>query len=158
SLEAWSDARAYDGTATIQQPLIAPLYGGRTDHEVMAAIGGHSDQSPYEIVRQYWKTQWTGDDFEGIWRRSVHDGCIPSTRADSVTPDWKFVDQVSQNRDGQRAESQSLEITFCPDASVWDGRFANNGWLQELPKPITKLTWDNAALISPRTAERLQVA
>lgn len=158
SLEAWSDARAYDGTATIQQPLIAPLYAGRTDHEVVAAIDGHSELTPYEIVRQYWKTRWKGEDFERIWRRSVHDGVIPSTRADSQSPDWKFVDQISVVEAPARADLPLLEISFLPDPTVWDGRFANSGWLQELPKPITKLTWDNAALISPRTAERFHVA
>ena len=161
SLEAWSDARAFDGTTTIQQPLIAPLYGGRTDHEVIAAIARWHCRADCltRSLREYWKTRFSTQDFEKQWRQSVHDGVIPSTQADSRTPDWKFVDQSFPEKCGRLpAEAPSLEISFCPDPSIWDGRFANNGWLQELPKPITKLTWDNAALISPRTAERLRVA
>ena len=78
-----------------------------------------------------------------------------------MKPEWKFVDRAtSRNSTGSSTESKAaeLEVTFCPDPTVWDGRYANNGWLQELPKPLTKLTWDNAALISPRTAERLGIA
>ena len=157
SLEAWGDARAFDGTATIQQPLIAPLYGGRTGHELIAALAGHPELTPYQIVRQYWMTRLGHDNFDGNWMRAVHDGVISDTRAEARTPDWKFVDRVSERGVRQKNDSSLLEITFGPDPTVWDGRFANNGWLQELPKPITKLTWDNAALFSPRTAERMNV-
>jgi len=159
SLEAWSDARAFDGTVSIQQPLIAPLYGGRTDHELIAALAGHPELTSYQIVQQFWKTRLGHEDFDRNWRRAVHDGTVLATRAETINPAWKFIDQVPPLDAGQRnASTDGLEISFCPDPTVWDGRFANNGWLQELPKPITKLTWDNAALVSPRTAERLGIA
>jgi molybdopterin-containing oxidoreductase family iron-sulfur binding subunit len=153
-LESWGDARAFDGMATIQQPLIAPLYGGRTAHELVAALAGRPELTAYEIVQQYWKRRWGDDDFNSRWRRAVHDGVVAGSRAEPITPDWKFVDQTSR----WDAPPAALEISFCPDPTIWDGRFANSGWLQELPKSITKLTWDNAALLSPRTAQRLDVA
>jgi molybdopterin-containing oxidoreductase family iron-sulfur binding subunit len=156
-LESWGDARAFDGTATVQQPLIAPLYGGKTAHELVAMLAGHPEQTAYEIVRQYWKRRLGGDEFDKDWRRAVHDGIVPATRSEPVTPDWKFADQISVQASAA-AQSGGLEISFRPDPTIWDGRFANSGWLQELPKPITKLTWDNAALLSPRTAERLGVS
>jgi MoCo/4Fe-4S cofactor protein with predicted Tat translocation signal len=156
-LESWGDARAFDGTATIQQPLIAPLYGGRTAHELVAALAAHPELTTYNIVQQFWKRQLGGDDFDKHWRQAVHDGVVAGTRAAPLTPGWKFADQIS-GQDSSATRSGGLEISFCPDPTVWDGRFANSGWLQELPGPITKLTWDNAALLSPRTAERLRIS
>jgi molybdopterin-containing oxidoreductase family iron-sulfur binding subunit len=158
-LESWSDARAFDGTATIQQPLIAPLYAGRSPHEMLAAIAGHSELSPYETVRAYWQRQFDKESFEKTWRRAVHDGIVADSQPQAAAPDWKFTDKPSPRPSADADQSTaSLEITFPPDPTIWDGRFANSGWLQELPKPLTKLTWDNAALVSPRTAERLGVA
>ncbi|MFI5364149.1 MAG: TAT-variant-translocated molybdopterin oxidoreductase [Candidatus Binatia bacterium] len=152
-LESWSDARAYDGTVSIMQPLIAPLYEGKTVHEVLAALSEHPERSSHDIVRDYWKGRHSGDDFEHFWRRSLHDGVV----ADTALP----AKQVALRPDAlvtsapAAADTHALEIIFRPDPTIFDGRFANNGWLQELPKPITRLTWDNAALISPATAERL---
>ncbi len=163
-LEAWGDARAFDGTATIQQPLIAPLYSGRTAHEVLAALAGHPEQTTYEIVQRYWKQRLGKDNFDRRWRRAVHDGVVADTRFEQHSPQWKFSDRISRtDSPAEQSVSNGLssgkfEITFGPDPTVWDGRFANSGWLQELPKPITKLTWDNAALISPGMAERLGLA
>jgi molybdopterin-containing oxidoreductase family iron-sulfur binding subunit len=161
-LESWGDARAFDGTATIRQPLIAPLYAGRSEHELLAAIAGHPELTTHDIVRNYWKGRLGRDDFEKHWRRAVHDGVVSGTQAEPRTPDWKFVDRasetVAQPAGAASAGSRGLELTFAPDPTVWDGRFANNGWLQELPKPITKFTWDNAALVSPKTAKRLGVS
>jgi len=161
-LEAWSDARAFDGTATIQQPLIAPLYGGRTAHDLVAVLAGHPEQTAYNIIQQYWTRSLGSDGFAKRWKKAVHDGIVAGTRAEPRTTDWKFVDRLSPRESAPAGASSSpasgLEITFCPDPTIWDGRFANSGWLQELPKPITKLTWDNAALLSPATAERLGVS
>ncbi|HMC10439.1 MAG TPA: hypothetical protein VKH44_04080, partial [Pirellulaceae bacterium] len=156
-LESWGDARAFDGTATIQQPLIAPLYGGKAAHELVAMLAGHPEQTAYEIVRRYWKRRLGGDEFDKHWRRAVHDGIVLGTRSEPITPDWKFADRVSVQA-STAAQSGGLEISFRPDPTIWDGRFANSGWLQELPKPITKLTWDNAVLVSPRTAQRLSIS
>lgn len=161
-LEAWGDARAFDGIATIQQPLIAPLYGGRTAHDLIAVLAGHPERTAYQIIQQYWTRRLGSDGFLKRWNQAVHDGVVQGTRSESRTPDWKFVDNKTPadpvSGRPSSGELSGLEITFCPDPTVWDGRFANSGWLQELPKPITKLTWDNAAFLSPTTAERLGVS
>jgi Fe-S-cluster-containing dehydrogenase component len=158
-LESWSDARAFDGTASIVQPLIAPLYGGKTAHEVVAALSDQPEQTCYEAVRDFWKDKLPGD-FESSWRRALHDGVIAGT---SFPPKAIKLSAVSSQLSASSAQrlapsADSLEINFRPDPTIHDGRFANNGWLQELPKPITKLTWDNAVMLSARTAQRLGVS
>jgi molybdopterin-containing oxidoreductase family iron-sulfur binding subunit len=150
ALETWSDARAFDGTATIMQPLIEPLYEGKSAHELVAALAGNAVSGSYEIVRQYWLAQHAGNDFEKFWRKSVHDGVVAGNAGGKplgVAPRVRAVPT-----DG------SLELVFRASPTIGDGRFANNAWLQELPQPFTKITWDNAALISPATAKRLQIA
>jgi len=151
-LESWGDARAFDGTASIVQPMISPLYGGRTAHEIFAAMMGQFDRSPLAVVREYWRGQKPGGDFEKTWRTALHTGKVEGTAA---TP--KVVTAKSIASFGPRPATVpgDYEILFRPCPNVWDGRFANNGWLQELPRPITKLTWDNAALVSFATAEKL---
>jgi MoCo/4Fe-4S cofactor protein with predicted Tat translocation signal len=153
TLEAWSDARAYDGTVSLMQPLIAPLYGGKSAHELLAALLGQPERSGYGIVRDYWQSQPHGEDFERFWRTALHDGLVP----DTALPPWETRSPSVPTLAAEQpaAAPQGLELIFRPDPTVWDGRFANNGWLQELPKPLTKLTWDNAAMLSPATAERL---
>jgi Fe-S-cluster-containing dehydrogenase component len=154
-LESWSDARALDGTASIVQPLIAPLYGGKTAHEAVAALTSQPERTSYEIVREYWKDR-LGPDFEAGWRRAVHDGVIPGTA--STPKSVKAAGLPSMTRPPGHPNADSLELNFRADPTIHDGRFANNGWLQELPKPITKLVWDNALLLAPATAKRLGVA
>jgi MoCo/4Fe-4S cofactor protein with predicted Tat translocation signal len=154
-LETWGDARAFDGTVTIQQPLIQPLYNGRSAIQILQLFTEQPDTSPYDVVKGYWRDQHKGADFEAWWRRAIHDGLVEGTALAAKT--------VSVRADvaGMRTTHPSggkFEVVFRPDAAVYDGRFANNGWLQEFPKPITKLTWDNAALISPRDAERLGIS
>ena len=151
-LEGWSDGRAYDGTVTIQQPLIAPLYNGRTAHEILAALLGEP-KSSYDIVREYWRQQRPSGEFDAFWRKALHDGVI----ADSALPAKSPTLKGSLPAAGPAAAAGEFELLFRADPAVWDGRFANNGWLQELPKPLSKLTWDNAALLSPAAAERLGV-
>jgi len=229
-LEAWSDTRAHDGTVSIVQPLIAPLYKGRSAHEVLAAFTDKPEQTSYDIVRDFWRTQrleslvgaartaqpaqgtapagnggsnnsqgeigaatsgappagntaaggnaggatggnaaagtaatgaagrnggaTTPTNFDEAWRKVVHDGIVPGTastlRSVTVRGDW------STNLPAPSPGSNNqFEIVFRPDPTVYDGRFANNGWLQELPKPLTKLTWDNAAYMSLGTARRM---
>jgi molybdopterin-containing oxidoreductase family iron-sulfur binding subunit len=148
-LETWSDARGHDGTASIVQPLIAPLYGGRSAHELIAAMSDRPERSPYDLVREFWKVDPKNDT---NWRRWLHDGVIPDT---AFAPKSVAINNQSAITN-QQSTISGLEIAFRPDPCVLDGRFANNGWLQELPKPITKLTWDNAVLVSPATAEKLK--
>jgi len=185
-LEAWSDARSYDGTVTVVQPLIEPLYQNKSAHELLAVFTSKYDQKPYEIIRDFWRAsgqqaagagssrQTAGAasttagaqptpapvatpsaDFETWWRKCVHDGFVPNTALPTKT--------VSAKTDGLAGEAgkmpapQGYELVFRTDPTIYDGRFANNGWLQELPKPLTKITWDNAALISPNTAAQLGI-
>jgi MoCo/4Fe-4S cofactor protein with predicted Tat translocation signal len=232
-LEAWSDVRSDDGTVSIVQPLIAPLYNGKSAHEVLAAIALEGERSGYDLVRQYWIDQGIvpggrpreAEDaanrapappaapaaapaasanagrggvvpvqnpspqrppvaraggpgapaqanaaqstpergpatftpapapsaFDSAWRRWLHDGVIPGTAFAPKTVTLRPVAGASA------AATEGLEVVFRPDPSVYDGRFANNAWLQELPKSLTKLTWDNAALVSPATAQRLDL-
>jgi molybdopterin-containing oxidoreductase family iron-sulfur binding subunit len=151
-LESWGDVRAFDGTVTIRQPLIAPLYEGRSAHEVLAVLGRHTIQSGREIVRDTWK-DWKGPtgDGETDWRTALHDGVLAGSELPAK--DLKLKKDLKVT--APPVAGSGLEIVFTADPTIWDGRFANNGWLQELPKPLTKLTWDNAALISPKTAESL---
>jgi Fe-S-cluster-containing dehydrogenase component len=158
-LESWGDVRAFDGTVSIIQPLILPLYNGKSAYELLGALSGNAGQSSYDIVRAYWqgqgRTQGSAQqgDFEQFWRQSIHDGVVAGTAAAPIQ-----VTLSSGNLPAQAASPQpqaALEIVFRPDSSVWDGRFANNAWLQELPRQLTTITWDNAAYISPATAQRL---
>ena len=155
-LESWSDARAYDGTVTILQPLIAPLYGGKSGHELVAALMGASDKSGYDILREYWQARSKTQNFELFWRTALHDGVVAGTAMPPKSLSLKKGIGETEKRGTE--ERGALEIVFRADPTIWDGRFANNGWLQELPKPLSKLTWDNAALVSPATAERLGLA
>jgi MoCo/4Fe-4S cofactor protein with predicted Tat translocation signal len=164
-LESWSDARAYDGTIGLIQPLIAPLYDGKSAHEVVGLFTKTTGQSGYDTIRAYWKAWYDqkqpGYDFEAFWRRVLHDGVVADTAAAPKIPSlgaltFPAVRPAPAGAGGRGAGG--LEIAFRPDYSVFDGRFANNGWLQELPRPHTKLTWDNAAIIGPATAERLGLA
>jgi MoCo/4Fe-4S cofactor protein with predicted Tat translocation signal len=156
-LESWSDARAYDGTTSIIQPLIHPLYNTRTAHEVISLVAGQS-MLGFDIVRQHWGGQLPGN-FEDSWRRALHHGVVPNTAAQAATgPGIVFAAPAATiPPPSPTIGADQVELIFRPDPHVWDGRFANNGWLQELPKPITNLTWDNAAMMSPAYAERLGV-
>ncbi|HYV24890.1 MAG TPA: 4Fe-4S dicluster domain-containing protein, partial [Pyrinomonadaceae bacterium] len=194
-LESWGDARAYDGTAMIVQPLIQPLYEGKTAYEVLALFSDNYDQKPYEIVRAYWLAQSgvrsqgpgagaasanngakpaianqgnssgsrpptpdsSAGDFESWWRKCLHDGFIPNTALPAKTVSAKpdLANSLQNSSNTQTPTPNSYEVIFRPDPSIYDGRFANNGWLQELPKPLTKITWDNVALVSPNTAKKM---
>jgi molybdopterin-containing oxidoreductase family iron-sulfur binding subunit len=154
-LESWGDGRAYDGTITLTQPLILPLYDDRSPYELLAAMLGQSGLDDYDVVREYWANAGliAGNEFEDFWKEALYNGFI----ADTDLPAKTVSATLSGLEAGEAAEApaEGLELVFRPDPSIWDGRFANNGWLQELPKPLTKLTWDNAALMSLATATRL---
>jgi len=151
-LEAWGDVRAYDGTVSLVQPLIQPLHGGKTALQMLSAIGNGQENEPRVLLLEYWRAQYAGTDFDGFWKQSLHDGLMPKTRFPAVDaqvkPDWERVlpeqDSITEER---------LTLQFRPDPALWDGRYANNGWLQEMPRPLTTLTWHNAALISPALAQ-----
>jgi Fe-S-cluster-containing dehydrogenase component len=141
-MEHWSDARAFDGTASIVQPLIAPLYGGASPHELVSVLLGEA-RSGYDIVRETWRSS----DWESALRRGVVDGTA-------------FKQQTCSVREVNPDKAQSAggwTVRFVADPSTLDGRFANNAWLQELPRPESKITWDNAALVSPASAQALGV-
>jgi molybdopterin-containing oxidoreductase family iron-sulfur binding subunit len=150
-LESWSDARAYDGTVSIVQPMIDPLYGGHTAHHVFQALLNDPMVSPYDAVRETWKPVIKGD-FEAGWRKALHDGWIADTAyaKGSATGAAKSASSVPAP-----TPKNSIEIIFRPDPNIYDGRWNNVGWLQELPKPVTSLSWDNAAIVSGATLTRL---
>jgi len=152
SLEAWGDARAYDGTVTIQQPLIAPLYNGKSVYELLALVAGQSGVTGYEVVHGYWQKLHPGPDFDLWWRKALHDGWIEGT---TLPP--RPVTARPALPSASTEPGSEIEINFRRDPSIYDGRFSNNGWLQELPKPLTKMTWDNPVLIGPKMAERLSL-
>jgi len=152
-LEAWGDIRAFDGTVTIQQPLIAALYGGKSAYEFLGALGADPTISGFKIIREYWQGKLPGANFEKAWRRAVHDGMVAGTQAAAK----KTSLQPLPPADAANPDTLGTEIVFRTDSNVYDGQFANNGWLQELPRPVTKLVWDNAALINPALAQRLRL-
>ena len=148
-LESWSDIRAYDGTPSLVQPLIKPLYDGKTMHELLAVFGGQFETDPLSLLRRHWAA--LDDD---AWKKALRAGVLPDSPAKPVSvivpPDLGGLRQAAKAGDG-------IEIRFVADPWLRDGRFANASWLQELPRPLTKIVWGNAALISPVTAERLKV-
>ena len=207
-LESWNDARAFDGTVSIIQPLINPLYDGHSNLELMSVLLGNSQSNGYDIVHNFWlgllqgsittgqsgsagaqggssapnqdqTAQPTGaaptpsspgDQVAGLqenaveaspqelaWKNALRDGLVGNTSA--ARADVSFNGNLGDILQNARTpvNQSGLEIVFAPDPSIWDGRFSKNAWLQELPKPITKLVWDNAALISPATALKLDL-
>lgn len=154
-LEAWGDARAFDGTASVIQPLIQPLYDGHSANEIVASLTGQSGKSGHDIVRDYWMGQRTEKEtaYETYWETSLHDGVLAGTAFPAITVSARS--DAAGSVPSANFGSDDIEIVFKPDPTVFDGRFANNGWLQETSKPNTKLTWDNGAMISPRTAQKL---
>jgi MoCo/4Fe-4S cofactor protein with predicted Tat translocation signal len=154
-LESWSDARAYDGTVSIVQPLIEPLYDGHTAHEIIQAMLDNPDVSAYDAVRENWRPVLSAKgDFESNWRKALHDGWIAETAFQPKNVSAKA--QVAAQSAPQ--SSDALEIVFRPDYHLYDGRYANVGWLQEIPRPVTNMSWDNAALMSYGTLGRLGLA
>jgi MoCo/4Fe-4S cofactor protein with predicted Tat translocation signal len=175
-LEAWGDGRAFDGTVSIVQPLIQPLYHGHSAHELLAVLANGVATPSYDLVRAYWRKHWEGkkqgkdkkaegdkdkkaeSDFEDFWETSVHDGKVADT-AFTAKNDLRLKDGWQQHVESDAAtrkqQTGDYDLVFQQDPTIYDGRFANNGWLQELPKPITRVAWDNAALVSPATAKEL---
>jgi MoCo/4Fe-4S cofactor protein with predicted Tat translocation signal len=164
-LETWGDGVAFEGTASIAQPLIAPLYAGRSAVELVSALTDESPRTGHQIVQEYWagrRKQTTYDsDFQHFWRKALNDGVILGTKVEpvkaAVQAGWAARAKLEALNASASEEKDVYEIVFRLDPTVFDGRFANNGWLQELPKPLSKLTWDNAALVGPKTAAALGI-
>jgi len=160
-LESWGDARAIDGTLSVIQPMIAPLYGSIMPVEMWNTLVTGENIRGYEIVRDTWKEVIPGADFEKQWREVLHDGILKGSAIPSREPNVRIDRKAELSAFGASAfadiepSAENPEVIFRPSIEVYDGRFANNGWLQELPDPITKLTWDNAALMSIATARDL---
>ncbi|HEV1286712.1 MAG TPA: TAT-variant-translocated molybdopterin oxidoreductase [Bryobacteraceae bacterium] len=157
-LESWSDARSPDGAVAIQQPLISPLYNGKTAAEIVALLIDAKDKNAYDIVKNYWQGQWPAakgkeNDKEMAWRKALNDGIVASAKPDEAVKVSLDAKKLAGAAGAEaKASATGIEVAFYPSASAWDGRFANNGWMQEAPDPITKLVWGNAAMISPATA------
>src|SRR6267142_2234239 len=154
-LETWGDARAFDGTLSVVQPLIAPLYRTHSALDVLAAFTDKPGISDYDALRERLKASNPPGEFEKFWRKTLNDGLVAGSAFPPSNVSAKF--SPASLPAIKAAPSDELEFIFRPDPCVYDGRFANNGWLQELPKPVTKLTWDNAALVSPKTAEKFEI-
>jgi len=156
ALEAWGDVRAFDGTCTLQQPCIAPLYGGRTIAELLAAVNGNAQGDPRTLLRAHWQPS-AAEDFDAFFDDALRRGVVPGTAAAPQRPALRDIDAAVNGR-ASAAANTTLELVMDADPRIGDGRHANNAWLQELPKPLTQLTWDNAALVAPALAGRLGVS
>lgn len=151
-LESWSDVRAHDGTISIIQPMIAPLFGGHSIHEFIEDIQGKPAKG-LEILQSHYRSLAPNSEkaFDAAWRQILHEGLVPSSAGPTIN-------QAGGGMSIPESSSATgLEIIYRPDPCIWDGRFANNGWLQELPKPLTTLTWENVAHMSPATAKQIGV-
>lgn len=158
-LESWGDTQAVSGNACITQPLIEPLYGGWTVSELMAFVAGETKRPDYDVLKQFWIRRGVGT--EERWKQAIHDGVMPAPRPADPWPQPRRLDALAEVirahdvpaplKDGE------FELCFLPSSTLYDGRFANNGWLQETPDPVTKLTWGNALVMNVATAEGLQV-
>ncbi len=147
-LESWSDLRATDGTASLVQPLVRPLYGTRTAHAIVAVLAGTPEVSDYERVRETWRPA-AGADFESWWRKALHDGIVPGSRGAPVALGAPHLPVLPPP-----PPAADLVLVLAPDPGLWDGRYADNAWLQECPKPVTKQVWGNALMLAHAEAAR----
>jgi molybdopterin-containing oxidoreductase family iron-sulfur binding subunit len=153
-LEQWGDARAIDGTVSLIQPLISPLYDGRSEYEFIQLVAGAQEDTGFDIVQRYWRGQMSSANFEEDWHKALYNGFIPNTAA--------AVKNVSAKAEASAGapialSGDTIEVIFRRDPMIYDGSFANNSWLQETPKPPTQVCWDNAVLMSVATAEKLKL-
>jgi molybdopterin-containing oxidoreductase family iron-sulfur binding subunit len=160
-LESWGDGRAWDGTIGITQPLILPLFEGLSPIELLAVMADDDKTTGHDIARRTFGEATAAPDVERLWRRTLHDGYKAGSAHSTANPSVADAAVPTAVEDLWQSwmppAGDAFELVFVPDACVYDGRFANNGWLQELPDPLTKLTWDNAVCLGPRAAERLGV-
>ncbi len=157
-LESWGDARSRDGTASLVQPVIAPLWESVSEAELLAAFLGAADRGGHRLLLDSWRSRRPGPGFDLAWEQWLASGVIPGTAAPELPPPKEVAwAAVAAALAALPPAEPSLEVGFVPDYRVLDGRFAENAWLEELPDPVTKLTWGNAAMLSPGTAERLGI-
>ena len=156
-LESWGDARTSDGTLVPVQPLIAPLFGGLTELEVLARIAGAEETDPHKITRATFEAIAGKGDRK--WDKFLHDGFLADSAADTVLAEFDISTASAAWKKGAKEVTPpatgDLEVTFFRDHSVDDGRWGNNGWLLETPNPVTRITWDNVLLVSLNTALEL---
>jgi MoCo/4Fe-4S cofactor protein with predicted Tat translocation signal len=158
--ETWGDARAFDGTVTIQQPQLRPLYDGHSAHQVLAILLGNLTPADYDVVRDYWKQRAQQENrggFDTFWHESVRNGVVANTAAPLLNLTTNRTDATATPLPPAHPRGQ-LQALFRPDEGNWDGRYADVPWLLEMARPFTRLTWDNAALIAPATAKRLKLS
>ncbi|MDD3179972.1 MAG: TAT-variant-translocated molybdopterin oxidoreductase [Opitutaceae bacterium] len=158
-LESWGDARTVDGTIVPIQPMILPLFGGLTEIEVLACLLGEETTDPYALV---FATigRLTRGDTDKAFKKFLHDGLLEGSSHERVAVTFRPAQAAALYREPPPVPAfsrENLEVRFVPDHKIDDGRFANNGWLQECPDPITKHAWDNAILVSPRLGEELGI-
>ncbi|MGJ5139007.1 4Fe-4S dicluster domain-containing protein [Bradyrhizobium oligotrophicum] len=156
-LESWSDVRASDGTASLIQPLIRPLHRTMTDHELLTQLVGRADARSYDLVRETWRSQG-GTDFESWWSQALHDGVIANSAAPPVSAGEPVLPALADAAPKDEQGDDRAALVLRPDPCLWDGSFANNAWLQECPKPLSKQVWGNALLLHPDDARRLRMA
>ena len=153
-LESWGDARSTGGPLSVVQPLIEPLFGGHSPIEMLALLESGKETAGYELVRETWKPV-LGSDFERRWERTLHDGLLADSAPPPVAPPTDMSAIATLATAAAARPATGLELVFQPSSAVYDGSGANSAWMQELPEPVSKLTWDNAALMSKRDAEAL---
>ncbi|HPT27957.1 MAG TPA: TAT-variant-translocated molybdopterin oxidoreductase [Bryobacteraceae bacterium] len=154
--EAWGDARALDGTISIQQPMVAPLYYGKPALEVAAMVAGLENANAYDVVKSFWAAKW-GAAADKTWKLSLYNGFVEGTKLEQANATADIAKVYAAIAPALQAAPAGIEVTFHPGHSTWDGRFANSAWMQEAPDPMTKVVWDNAALMSQATADKLSV-
>ncbi|ATB28407.1 TAT-variant-translocated molybdopterin oxidoreductase [Melittangium boletus] len=158
-LESWSDGRSHDGTISIVQPLVQPIFNGVPTTELLALFLGEPYRGSYQILRDFWRVRSAaGEDFETPWETWVSVGIVPNSASAPLASATLNAEGASALVNAYKAPaSEGLEVNFVADYKVYDGQFANMSWLQELPDPISKMTWDNAAYLSPTTARELNL-
>ncbi len=154
-MEAWGDVRSVDGTASVVQPMISPLFGGKADVSFLAYLIRGEEVSDYDLVKETWQTM----PGKVNWEKVLHCGALDGSASEAaeVRFDPGRMSSYLWNNWLEPNPGGGIEVVFVPDNTLYDGRYANNGWMQELPDPISKLAWDNAALISPKTASDLNL-
>ena len=160
-LEAWGDGRSADGSYVSVQPMVLPLYGGWSELDLLARIAGLSKPLGPELIQETFRGLASQGDFDSNWNKFLHDGFLAGSVSSRTTPSLNATSAAGFLKTNAKplelAGAQKFEVVFVPDNKVYDGRYANNGWMQELPDPVTRLTWDNAALMSLATAEKLGI-